>query len=86
MSDIHALSGAYAVDALDELERVGFERHLAGCATCRAEVASLREATAAMADDVALAPPPELRASVLEEISRVRPLPPHVAGQPPRGG
>ena len=32
MSDIHALSGAYAVDALDELERVGFERHLAGCA------------------------------------------------------
>ena len=51
MSDIHALSGAYAVDALDDLERAGFERHLAGCAACRAEVASLREATAAMADD-----------------------------------
>ena len=80
MSDIHALSGAYAVDALDELERVGFERHLAGCATCQAEVASLREATAALADDVAFAPPPELRASVLEEISRVRPLPPHEPG------
>ena len=62
------------------LERVGFERHLAGCATCQAEVASLREATAAMADDAALAPPPELRASVLEEITRVRPLPPVVVG------
>ncbi len=36
--DIHALSGAYAVDALDELERVQFEQHLAGCSACRAEV------------------------------------------------
>jgi anti-sigma-K factor RskA len=81
MSDIHALSGAYAVDALDELERAGFERHLAGCAACRAEVASLREATAAMADDVALTPPPELRAAVLGGIGRVRPLPPVVVGE-----
>lgn len=80
MSDIHALSGAYAVDALDELERVGFERHLAGCATCQAEISSLQEATAAMADDVALSPPPELRASVLEGIKRVRPLPPEGVG------
>ena len=29
MSDIHALSGAYAVDALDDIERAQFERHLA---------------------------------------------------------
>jgi anti-sigma-K factor RskA len=76
MSDIHALSGAYAVDALDDVERAGFERHLAGCETCQAEVASLREATAAMGDDVVLPPPPELRAAVLEGITRVRPLPP----------
>jgi anti-sigma-K factor RskA len=85
MSDIHALSGAYAVDALDDLERAEFERHLAGCASCRAEVASLREAAAALvaplADDVALpAPPPELRAAVLDGITRVRPLPPVVPG------
>ncbi len=38
MSDIHALSGAYAVDALDDIERAQFERHLAECAECRAEV------------------------------------------------
>jgi anti-sigma-K factor RskA len=82
MSDIHALSGAYAVDALDELERAGFERHLAGCATCQAEVASLREAAASLGDDVALAPPPELRAAVLDGITRVRPLPPLVEEGP----
>ena len=36
--DIHALSGAYAVDALDDVERARFERHLANCEACRAEV------------------------------------------------
>ncbi len=44
MSDLHGLSGAYAVDALDDLERARFERHLAECEDCRAEVASLVEA------------------------------------------
>ena len=29
MTDVHALSGAYAIDALDDLERAKFERHLA---------------------------------------------------------
>jgi anti-sigma-K factor RskA len=87
MSDIHALSGAYAVDALDDVERAGFERHLSGCADCRAEVASLRETAAALADDVALTPPPELRATVLAGIGKVRPLPPEVTtGQPVEGG
>jgi anti-sigma-K factor RskA len=82
MSDIHALSGAYAVDAVDDLERASFERHLAECATCRAEVASLRETSAALADDSAAAPPPALRAAVLDGITRVRPLPPFTGGGP----
>ena len=82
MSDIHALSGAYAVDAVDDLERAGFERHLAGCATCRAEVASLRETSAALADESAVAPPADLRVAVLDGISRVRPLPPLTTGGP----
>ena len=69
MSDIHALSGAYAVDALDDIERAGFERHLATCPECQEEVASVREATAALADDVQAAPPPELRAAVLAGIT-----------------
>jgi anti-sigma-K factor RskA len=82
MSDIHALSGAYAVDAVDDIERASFERHLAGCPSCRAEVESLRAASAALADDATTTPPPALRAAVLGDISRVRPLPPVTVGSP----
>ncbi|WP_244930532.1 anti-sigma factor [Nocardioides sp. W7] len=78
MTDIHALSGAYAVDALDDLERAQFERHLADCPTCRAEVDSLREAGALMAETVAEEPPAGLRDRVLADIATVRPLPPIV--------
>jgi len=82
MSDIHALSGAYAVDAVDDIERASFERHLASCPTCRAEVASLREASALLADAATTTPPPALRDAVLSGITRVRPLPPVTVGGP----
>lgn len=75
-NDAHALSGAYAVDALDDLERARFEEHLRGCAQCRDEVDSLREATAALTADSETAPPPALRDAVLAAIATVRPLPP----------
>jgi len=76
MSEIHALSGAYAVDALDAIERAQFEEHLAECAECRAEVASFRETGALLAVAEAVPPPASLRSSVLAGISQVRPLPP----------
>jgi anti-sigma-K factor RskA len=79
MSDIHALSGAYAADALDDLERARFERHLAECAECRAEVASFRETTALLATTTTERPPDSLRSAVLTGISQVRPLPPESA-------
>jgi len=82
MSDIHALSGAYAVDALDDIERAQFERHLADCPACTAEVGSLREAAALLAETTLTAPSAELRERVLSGISAVRPLPP-VAGSEP---
>ena len=82
MSDIHALSGAYAVDAVDDIERASFERHLASCPTCRAEVASLRETSALLADAATTTPPPALRDAVLSDITRVRPLPPLPVGGP----
>jgi anti-sigma-K factor RskA len=75
MDDAHALSGAYAVDALDDIERARFETHLRGCADCRIEVASLREAAAALAIEP-VAPPARLRAEVLAGIESIRPLPP----------
>ena len=54
--DIHALSGAYAVDALDDIERAQFERHLAECPACTSEVASLREAAALLAETTMTTP------------------------------
>jgi anti-sigma factor RsiW len=74
--DIHAVSGAYAVDALDDLERARFETHLTDCPTCRDEVASFAEAAAILGASVAAAPPTGLRDRVLADISTVRPLPP----------
>jgi len=74
--EIHALSGAYVVDALDPAERAEFERHLAACAACQAEVASLRETAALLAADVETDPPAALRDRVLAGIATVRPLPP----------
>jgi anti-sigma-K factor RskA len=77
---IHALSGAYAVDALDDLERARFEAHLSTCADCRAEVAGLRETARLLAETTPTAPPPALRERVLADITRVRPLPPAAPG------
>lgn len=76
MSDIHALSGAYTVDALDDHERGQFEAHLAECAECRAEVASFRETAALLVATEAERPPASLRDGVLHAIGQVRPLPP----------
>ncbi len=76
MSEIHALSGAYAVDALDDDERAQFEEHLAGCAACRSEVDSLREAAALLAETTVVVPSAGLRDRVLAEAGGVRPLPP----------
>ncbi|HEX6149012.1 anti-sigma factor [Nocardioides sp.] len=77
--DIHSLVGAYAVDALDDLERAAFERHLAECAACRAEVDGLREAAAVIGSSATHDPPAGLRDRVLADIANVRPLPPQTA-------
>jgi len=76
--DIHGLSGAYAVDAVDDVERARFEAHMVSCAQCQSEVAGLRAAAGELSLVTAAAPSPSLRASVLRDISSVRPLPPEV--------
>ncbi|HEX7718147.1 MAG TPA: zf-HC2 domain-containing protein, partial [Marmoricola sp.] len=63
--DIHALSGAYAVDALDDIERARFEEHLAVCADCRDEVAGLRDSAWMLASLTDTPPPPEMRDRLL---------------------
>lgn len=82
MSDIHALSGAYAVDALDDLERAAFERHLAGCEACGDEVDGLREASSFLSATCSTPAPERLRARVLHEIALTRPLAPLPADSP----
>jgi anti-sigma-K factor RskA len=74
--ELSTLAGAYAVDALDETERAEFEEHLADCADCAAEVTSLRAAVAELSHPTATPAPPGLRADLLAEIGRIRPLPP----------
>jgi anti-sigma-K factor RskA len=68
--DIHALSGAYALDSIDDLERVAFERHLRDCPSCAEEVRELRATAARLADDVAVTPPAGLRANVLAAVAQ----------------
>ncbi|SCG53023.1 anti-sigma factor [Micromonospora coxensis] len=70
MTDIHALAGAYVLDAVDDVERAAFVRHLDACETCALEVAELREAAARLADPTWSVPPPRLRDAVLAEIRR----------------
>jgi anti-sigma-K factor RskA len=73
-TEIHDLSAAYALDALDADERRAFEEHLARCEDCRAAVASFQEAAAELAYDAdAPPPPPPLRERILAEAARERP-------------
>lgn len=70
--DVHMLTGAYAIDALDEFERRQFERHLAECPECSQEVAELRATAVRLGRAVAEEPPPAMKHEVLGRISGVR--------------
>jgi hypothetical protein len=77
--DLHSLSGAYALDALDSpAERERFARHLSRCPSCAGEVRGLREVATALAFAVTAEAPPELRGRVLAAAARTRQLPPEV--------
>jgi len=78
--DLHALSGPYALDALDdESESERFARHLNRCPSCASEVRGFREVATAMAFAAATEPPPGLRDRVLAVAARTRQLPPEVS-------
>jgi Anti-sigma-K factor rskA len=75
--DLHSLSGAYALDALDSpAERDRFARHLSRCPTCAGEVRGLREVATALAFAATVEAPAELRGRVLAAAARTRQLPP----------
>jgi anti-sigma-K factor RskA len=64
--ELHELTAAYALDALDPVEAEAFERHLATCESCRAQVAEFEAAAGSLAHAAPpVAPSLELRARVL---------------------
>ncbi|HEY2949237.1 MAG TPA: anti-sigma factor [Micromonosporaceae bacterium] len=70
--EIHTLAGAYALDAVNDVERVAFARHLAGCESCAQEVSELQAAAVRLADATWSAPPRRMRTAVLARAARTR--------------
>jgi len=77
-TDVHTLSGAYALDALSEEEATDFCTHIDVCPACCQEVSELRDAAARMVASESLTPPESIKARVLAAadkmpVSRVSP-------------
>jgi anti-sigma-K factor RskA len=70
--DIHLLAGAYAVNALDDLEARRFEQHLTACSSCRDDVTGFVTALGTLAASAAELPPRGLRATVIQAVDQTR--------------
>jgi anti-sigma-K factor RskA len=79
-TDLHTLSGAFALNALSGEEAEEFRRHLEDCAACRQEVRELQETAAAMAASESVPPPAYLKDRVLAAADRTPQLPPRAGG------
>ena len=78
-TDVHTLSGAYAINALSGDEAELFRTHLDACQACRQEVREMQAAAAQMGWAESLAPPADLKARILAAAERSPQLPPRVA-------
>ncbi len=76
--NLHELAGVYALDALDDDERVRFEAHLESCDQCRTEVAEFRQVAVALAGHSHEEPPASLKQSVMAAVGETRQDPPVV--------
>ena len=81
-ADVHALAGAYALDALPPDEATEFQEHLAECATCQEEVAELQITATHLGVAVSEQPPARVREAVLQAARQTRQLPPVTPIQP----
>jgi anti-sigma-K factor RskA len=73
-AEIHELSAAYALDALEGKDLDAFEEHLAHCAECRENVATFQRVASELAYDVeAPEPPAGLRGRILDQAAAERP-------------
>ena len=77
-ADLHMLTGAYALDALDADERTAFEAHIAGCESCAEEVAGLRATGAMLGLAASVTPDEEFGRRLMTQVRSTRqqaPLP-----------
>lgn len=75
-TDLHLLTGAYALDAVEGTERDAFEHHLRRCRPCESEIRGLTQTATGLAMAVAETPPAGLRSRVLAATGVTRQLPP----------
>ncbi|MFI0939328.1 anti-sigma factor domain-containing protein [Streptomyces sp. NPDC021020] len=78
-TDLHSLTGAYALHAMADEERADFERHLAGCDACREEVAEFTATAGRLALASTAGTRPAMREQVLHRVATVRQVPPGAA-------
>ncbi|MGH3200803.1 MAG: anti-sigma factor [Streptosporangiaceae bacterium] len=77
--DLHTLTGAYALDALDSASELSrFNHHLNRCQSCASEVRGFREVATAMAFAATTEAPAAMRETVMTAAARTRQLPPEI--------
>ncbi|GLX23203.1 anti-sigma factor [Streptomyces lavendulae] len=77
-TDVHTLTAAYALGALDPTERRAFEAHLHACEACRQDAAEFEATAARLAAAASQPPPATAKAQVMAAIDGVRQLPPRL--------
>ncbi|MEU1332756.1 anti-sigma factor [Streptomyces sp. NPDC005865] len=82
IDDPHLLTGAYAVHALDDEERVVVEDHLARCDSCAQEVREFTETAARLGQATMVTPRRGMKDEVLRRITTVRQEVPHAGPGP----
>uniref|UniRef100_A0AAU2JIG4 Regulator of SigK n=1 Tax=Streptomyces sp. NBC_00049 TaxID=2903617 RepID=A0AAU2JIG4_9ACTN len=85
-ADLHTLTGAYVLDALESGERTAVERHLTDCPSCAQEVRELSETVTRLGLAASVPPTAALRDAVLRRIATVRQEPPPTVPLPRRRG
>lgn len=81
-TDLHTLTGAYALHALSDEERALFERHLHACPSCADEITEFTATAAKLAAAVAVTPSPAMKQQVQQRVTTVRQVAPHVSRTP----
>ncbi len=80
--ELHTLTGAYALDAIQGPERERFEHHLQRCQSCGHEVTGLQDTATRLALAVASPPPDQMKQAVLAAVARTRQLSPVADSRP----